>query len=251
LDRRYTYVPDLPEAVFASDGLYARVCELLYGARAGAVMADYYRQSAWIPDVGIKAPPSSRGRYMNSYLPATWNRAHLPPTHWRNLALDSKTWGPDIDNERDLAAFLPLKIERRELHRRLARRWSIVAELNAKGARHVDQALAVGASPESVEDLKFLQELFRVYQPFTEALAEFHSAFHGYLAADDPRTIAARFASAGLKGQRARELAAQAFPRPVDPSGGEVGTLRRLLDQFVDRAAAMHRRAVADAAGKR
>ncbi len=97
-------------------------------------MADYYRESAWIPDVEIKAPKSSRGYYMNSYLPSTWNRAYLTPTHWRHLALDSKTWGPEIDNERYLAAFRPLKIDRQELHRRLARRWSIVAELNAKGA---------------------------------------------------------------------------------------------------------------------
>jgi len=29
-------------------------------------------------------------------------------------------------------------------------------------------------------------------------------------------------------------LAARAFPHPVDPCGGEVGTLRRLLDQFLN-----------------
>jgi hypothetical protein len=251
LDRRYTYEPNQPEAVFAPGGLYSRVCELMYGPQAGTVMADYYRQSAWIPDVEIKARPLSRGQSMNSYLPSTWNRVHLPPTHWRDLALDSKTWDTQFDNERYLAAYLPLKIDRRELHRRLARRWHLVAGLNKTGAHFIALALAAGPSPESRDDLVFLQQSFRVYQPFTEALADFHTAFQGFLAADDPRTVAARFASAEAKGQQARTLAAQAFPHPVDPSGGEVGTLRRLLDRFVDRAAAMQRRVGGESAGTR
>ncbi len=244
IDHHAIYEQDQPEAVFVKGGLYHRVCELLYGPKAGVVMADYYRESAWIPDVEIKAPKSSRGNYMNSYLPSTWNRAYVVPTHWRHLALDSKTWGPEIDNWRYLAAFRPLKIDRRELHRRLARRWSIVAALNTKGARYIDQALAAGPSIESQEDLKFLKELFRVYQPFSEALADFHSAWNLYLTQPgEPQKTAALFTSAGAKGRQARELASQAFPRPLDPSGGELGTLRRLLDQFVESAAAMQKRA--------
>jgi hypothetical protein len=251
LDHRYIYEQDQPEAIFGKGGLYHRVCELLYGSKAGAVMADYYRESAWIPDVEIKAPKSNRHYYMNSYLPATWNRAYMVPMHWRHLALDSKTWNPEMDNERYLAAFRPLKIDRQELHRRLARRWSIVSQLNTKGARYIDRALAAGPSMESQEDLQFLKELFRVYQPFTEALADFHGAFNLYLTQPgEQRKIAALFGSAGTKGRQARELAAQAFPRPVDPSGGEVGTLRRLLDRFLESAAAMQERAVKSTQGR-
>ncbi len=204
--------PDQPEAVFGKGGVYHRVCELLYGSKAGAVMADYYRESAWIPDVEIPAAKSSSGYYRNSYLPATWNRAYVIPTHWRHLALDSKTWSEEIDNWRYLAAFRPLKIERRELHRRLARRWGMVAELNRKGAGYVERAQAAGPSEESGEDLKYLEELFGVYQPFTEGLRDFHSGFELYLAQGGEKgKAAALFGSAGRKGRTARELAGRRF----------------------------------------
>ncbi len=245
LYHRYVYDQNQPEAIFGAGGLYHRACALLYGEKAGPVMADFYRESAWIPDVEIQAPKSSRAHYGNSYLPATWNRAYAIPTHWRHLALDSKTWGPEIDNEKYLAAFRALKIDRQELHRRLARRWSVVAELNQKGARYIDRALAFGPPPAPEEDLKFLRELFRVYQPFAEGLADFHSAFHLFLTqSSDSQSIAFRFERACIKGRQARDLAAEAFPCPLDPSGGEVGTLRRLLDQFVESAAAMQKRTV-------
>ena len=208
-------------------------------------MADYYRGSAWIPDIEIKAPKSSSSYYKDSYLPATWNRAYMIPTHWRHLALDSKTWNPEIDNWRYLAAFRPLKIDRQELHRRLARRWTIVAGLNAKGASYVDQVLAAGPSVESQADLKFLKELFRVYQPFTEALADFHGAFSEYLKQSGDRgRIASLFGRAEAKGRQARDSAAQVFPHPIDPSGGELGTMRRLLDRFVESAAGMGKEAL-------
>ncbi len=88
LDHRYIHEPDQPQAVFGKGGVYHRVCELLYGSKAGAVMADYYRESAWIPDVEIPAAKSSSGYYRNSYLPATWNRGVCDPPrtggtwHW-------------------------------------------------------------------------------------------------------------------------------------------------------------------------
>lgn len=251
LDRQFIYEPDQPAEIFGPGGLYPRVCELLYGSKAGPIMADYYRQSAWIPDVEIKAASSSRGYYMNSYLPSTWNRAYAIPTHWRALALDSKTWGLELDNERYLAAFRPLKIDRQELHRRLSRRWSVAAGLNARGARYVDRAVAAGPAAESQEDLKFLKDLFLVYQPLTEALSDFHGAFHLYLTpSSDRRAAASRFESAAAKGKQARDLAARAFPSPVDPSGGELGTLRRLLDVFVQSAAAMQNRAARDSSSR-
>lgn len=240
LRHKCIYEVDQPEAIFRPGGLYDRACQLLYGAAAGPVMAAFYRQSAWIPDVEITAPKTIASYYRDSYLPATWNRAFAVPTHWRHLAIDSKTWGPEIDNERYLATLRPLKIDRCELHRRLARRWSVVAELNAEGARHVDRALAAGSSHDSRDDLEFLQDLFRVYQPFAEALAEFHRAFHLYLArSGDPGAIAGLLGSARVKGDRARALAAEAFPLPLDPSGGEVGSLRRLVDRFLESNTAL------------
>ncbi|MCW5977924.1 MAG: hypothetical protein KIT09_07590 [Bryobacteraceae bacterium] len=232
LDRRYTYEPDEPKEVFGPDGVYARACQLLYGSKAGPIMASYYRESAYLPDVELTGRTKESGA---GYLPGTWNRLNVLPSHWRHLALDSKTWGAEMNNEAYKRGFSRLKIDRPELHRRLARRWQLGAELNAKGAKYVERALAAGADSDAVEDLKFLKSLFDVYQPLTEGLAAYHAALRARFSGSTPSgSVNASLDAAAAKAQQAREAARRAFPRPLDPAGGEIGTLRRELDRLVE-----------------
>ena len=158
LDRRYMHEPDEPKEVFGPEGVYARACDLLYGSKAGPIMASYYRESAMMPDVEL--PESAKSRD-TGYLPGTWNRLFVLPTHWRHLALDSKTWGAELKNEAYNRAFSRLKIDRTELHRRLARRWQMAAQLNAKGAALSIVRSPLVRNPDSVEDLEFLRSPIR------------------------------------------------------------------------------------------
>jgi hypothetical protein len=118
-----------------------------------------------------------------------------------------------------------LKIDRRELHRRLARRWEVVAGLNRKGAALIEQALAEEPAPESIEDLRFLQTSFRVYQPLIEALEQLHVALNLRFAGH--RRWRDGLMTALANARRAQQLADENFPHPIDPTGAEVGSLRK------------------------
>jgi hypothetical protein len=235
--RRYIYQENQPKELFGHGGLFETACELLYGLTAGPIMQKYYNESAWLPDREAAGSPDGRYDYarVHSYLPMTWNRAYAVPSHWRHLALDSKTWGIEISNDAYAAAVTALKIDRSELHRRLARRWQIVSELNTKGARYIEQALGSKPLPRSVEDLRFLQTSFRVYQPLTEALAQFHKGLEIYFSPrKDTAAMRRDFQAALGKAKQATQLAAEAFPQPVDPVGGEVGAIRIYSGRLVD-----------------
>jgi hypothetical protein len=213
---------DEPRELLAPGGLFRIACERLYGAKAGEIMASYYSTSTEIPDI---AEPAERGsQYW--YLPMTFNRAYPTPSHWRHLALDAKTWGTEIVNEAYSRSIKNLNIGRGELHRRLARRWGIVAALNLEGAALIDRALAAEPLPDAVDDLRFLQTSFRVYQPLTESLARFHAALERHFDAGDPQWKSG-LAPALAKAKEARALADRSFPQPIDPVGAEVGALRK------------------------
>jgi len=224
--RRQYIQPGEPRELFGAGGIYETACNLLYGPKAGPIMADYYKESAWLPETPASATEQAGSSQL--YLPMTWDRAFAAPSHWRHLALDAKTWGAQITNEAYLREMGRLNINREELHRRLARRWSLLAALNAKGADYIREALAAGASPQSVDDLRFLETSFLVYQPFTEALAEYH---HGLQASfsklADSAGAARNFETALKKAAAAEKLARESFPNPLDPVGGEVGSARR------------------------
>jgi hypothetical protein len=229
--RRRFMLEDEPKEMLAPGGLFRTACDLLYGAKAGPIMADYYLTYETIqdtPEVQVRGNGGS-----STYLPMTWNRAYAPPQHWRHLALDSKTWDKEISNEAYASGVENLKISREELHRRLAHRWSVAAEMNRKGAAFVDRALAAEPLPESVDDLHFLQTSFRVGQPLIDSLAEFHSALQQHFSGRDGAQGRAALESARAKAKRAQELAAQAFPQPLDPIGAEVGSLRKSTQRLV------------------
>jgi hypothetical protein len=229
--RKYIFAENQPSEIFGPGKLYDRVCDLLYGPRAGPMMASFYRESAELPDIPISDANRALG---NGYLPMGWNRVYGLPTHWRALALDSKTWGREITNEAYATAVSRQQIDLKELHRRLARRWSISGGLNKKAAVDIANALAASPLPESVEDLRFFSKALRVYQPLIDALAEFHSGLEAYFSTPkDAARIKASFQAALAKAKDAQRQAAAAFPQPVDPVGGDVGAIRKYTDILV------------------
>jgi hypothetical protein len=230
--RRRFMLEDEPKELLAPDGLFRAACNLLYGAKAGPIMADYYLAYTRIPDAPEGRTAGNGGS--STYLPMTWNRAYAVPTHWRHLALDSKTWGREISNEAYARGVEALHINRAELHRRLAHRWAVVAEMNRKGAAYIDRALASGPLPEAEDDLRFLRTSFLVYQPLTEALEQFHSALRLHFSGQAGAGERTALRSALAKASQARQLADHEFPHPIDPVGGEVGSLRVQVGRLVN-----------------
>jgi hypothetical protein len=230
---RYIHQVNGPEQISGRGGIYARACDLLYGPKAGPIMAQYYMESVWLPDVAVKEP-EGWNQYVNrfTYLPETWNRMYAVPMHYAHLMHDSNTWRLESSSPPVVGG---VKLDRKELHRRLARRWRLMAGLNAKGADYIRRALAAGPLPDAVDDLRFLETSFRVYQPWIEALADFHSGLDLYLSTPrQPDRAGEQFAAALRKAREAQRLAAQAFPSSVDPAGGgEVGAVRFYIDRLV------------------
>jgi hypothetical protein len=229
--RRLMSDEDKPREMLA---LYRDACNRLYGPQAGPVMAGYYSEFTSIPDVP-DTRVGARGKYSSyTYLPMTWNHAYAIPEHWRHFGLDSKSWGAEITNEAYVSSMQSLQIDRKELHRRQAHRWKIVAGMNRKGAAYIDRALASSPLPEAVDDLRFLQTSLRVYQPMLDALAEFHTALQLHFGGKDAAAVRGGLQAALAKAEEASRLADQAFPQPLDPLGGEPGVMRRHARRLVE-----------------
>jgi hypothetical protein len=195
-------------------------------------MSRYYRLAAQLPDVAIPEPSPDRAWYRGrktQYLPRVWTYATAVPSYWYHLLLDSLTWGGEPD-ERYRTGMRGLDISTAELHRRLARRWKLAAELNAAGAQQVRSAIAAGPLQDSVEDLRFLDSLFRIDMPLLAALRDYHQARSG------PSVNEARaFMQSALEGaMTAQRLAEEQFPNPVDPAMGEIRSLVTYPRQLAD-----------------
>ncbi len=223
------YRENEPREIFGPGGLYERVCKMLYGAQAGPIMAEYYRLSKELPELPEQSAQADSLERPMSWLPLTWDRAYAAPSHWRHLIQDSFSWGTEINDETYTAALKRMKLEPGELHRRLMRRWQIGAELNRQGGALVDKALMANPRPETRTDLEFLLRLLKVYQPLTESLAEYHACLYARLTVGQPRANYARAFTLAATAEREARLT---FPNPIDPVGGEIGTLRALTVQL-------------------
>jgi hypothetical protein len=102
--------------------------------------------------------------------------------------------------------------------------------LNRKGSAYLKQALASTPRHESVEDLEYLRTLREIYQPLMDSLELYHTALYSKLSGKPAESQR----SAQMLAERARDMAAKAFPNPIDPVGGEVGALRKLSAQLVE-----------------
>jgi hypothetical protein len=229
---QWIYKPAAPAEIFGPGKLFDRICARLYGSRAGEFMSRYYRLAAPLPDVDIPEAPPDRAWYRGRktrYLPRVWTYATAVPSYWYHLLLDSLTWGPEPE-ERYRSGMRGLDISKTELHRRLARRWKLASELNAAGAQQIHSAIAAGPLPDSVEDLRFLESLFRIYAPLLAGLRDYHQA-----RADPPGSEVASLLRSSLHGaETVQRLAEQQFPNPVDPAMGEVRSLVTYPGQLAD-----------------
>jgi hypothetical protein len=68
--------------------------------------------------------------------------------------------------------------------------------------------------------LQFLKVKFQVDHPVLEALADFHRGMQLYYAAPADKAFRQPLQRALNEAREAQELAAKAFPHPIDPIGG-------------------------------
>jgi Glycosyl hydrolase family 20, domain 2 len=252
----YMFAKNYPPEIFGTGGIFEHACELLYGPKAGTIMASYYKESHWVPETkpenselnslqwylessALPMPshyqvsswaPSATGQDRQlpaqlsapegDYLPLMWNRVYAIPEHAKDVGFDSKTWNGEIDDSVYATRLSRLHIDTQELHRRLARRWTIVAELNAKGASYIDEALSAAPRPSSMSGLEFLKTSFEVDQPLLEALADFHRGMQQYYAAPTDKKFRDDLQKALIEAKRAEQLSTKAFPHPIDPVDG-------------------------------
>jgi len=232
----WIYTPGQPPEIYGAGQLFDRICVHLYGAQAGAQMSAYYRLATRVPDVATTEPPPDRAYYRgrrSRYLPRFWEYATALPSYWYYLTLDSHTWAGEPD-DRYNASLKGFELSTAELHRRLAHRWHVAADLNARGAERVRSALAAGPKQDTIEDLQFLHSLFRAYQPLLQALEDYHAALADPSAAAAPGLLRSAVADA----KTADLLAAKSFPEPVDPAMGEIRSLRQYPRQLAAAAEA-------------
>jgi hypothetical protein len=160
------------------------------------------------------------------YVPRTWNYLTAIPSYWNHLLLDSLTWQPE-PAERYRAWMQGLGLDTQELHRRLARRWQLSVDLNARGARRIRAAFSASPLRDAIADLEFLAALFRAYEPLLEAVRDYHAARAG----ERNETLL----QGALKNARsAAELAERLFPEPVDPAVGEIRSLGHYAKKLAD-----------------
>jgi hypothetical protein len=234
--RRFAFGKNQPPELFDADSIYNRACDLLYGVKAASMMAKYYELSQWVPDTLSEAAEvrDDPANAKSDYLPMMWDRVYAMPEHWRDLAVDSNTWSVGIGDREYGAQVARLHITIQELHRRLARHWSILAALNTQGAREVELALDSDPRQGSVTGFRFLETSFRVDQPLLEALADFHRGMVLYVSLPSDKDLATGYFQKALaEAQKSHDLALQAFPNPVDPVGGEVGAIRNYSEGLI------------------
>jgi len=235
--RQYMSEEGAPPEIFGEGSIYAAACNLMYGPKAGPIMAAYYRESAPVPDAGgeIANHDDTPLSIRSNYLPMVWDRAYAIPRHWRDLALDAQTWKVEIANERYVKEMSKLNLGPEEVHRRLVRRWTVLKELNTRGAKDVDMALQVNPRPSCIDDLQFLKTSFGVDQPLMQALVDFHQGMTEYLTSPAKKAAAAQsFKTALDEARKAHESALRAFGPPLDPAGGETGAIRDYSGRLID-----------------
>jgi hypothetical protein len=222
-----------PAETYGENGLLLRGCSRLYGASIAHIMARYFTAFETLQEaagnregVGTHQDEVPRRK---SYLPMTSNRVHALPILWRALALDSKTWGAEIDNERMLTEMSRLLIDRPELHRRLKRRWVLTGRMLELGENLLAEAFKRAASNAVRDELQFLLDATRTKLPLARGLASFHDALAELLGPQVDRGRAASLLSDALSCVRqASALAQEHYPLVVDPVG-EVGALKTYL----------------------
>ncbi|MEW5977687.1 MAG: glycoside hydrolase family 20 zincin-like fold domain-containing protein [Acidobacteriota bacterium] len=193
-----------PAALFEAGGTLERVCDWLYGPRAGRHLAEMQRNFLAAND--------------NETPPGMWQKLYPLSVLWRNLAVDSAGWTNDIQ-EPTLKKFLSEKgLSPEAYHSNLESRWMKWAAITEQGIEHLKAALGESdLRPESRPDLEHQLRCLEVGVRFSRLLAGLHSWF----ASGDNRDGTVAALSAGISSLES--YIHRSFQIDViDPSGGEI-----------------------------
>ena len=197
-----------PKEIFGEGGLLEQACIRLYGEKAAPAMV---RFNTLYEEASQDETP-----------PRMWPKLYPLTAMWRNLAVDSRTWSPQIEHSRLVQFMKGHDLSPADLHRRLVSRWRKWARVTRQGERLVERALrATGPDQPSRQDLEHLLATLRVGVRFADLLANLHSFL--IMPTGDPKEVQREM----LQRQAERlEVAVLSHfgTETLHPSGGEVGS---------------------------
>ena len=226
-----------PPEIFGESGFLRRACARLYGKAAAGPMAQYFGTYRRLNAEDAPGPQAFQlqdaAPERKQFLPMTWNKIYAVPALWRALALDSKTWGAEIDNQRYVVEMGRLEIDRPELHRRLKRRWDLTREMLEFGAGLLQEAQQGPLESAVREDLQFLLQAAQAKLPLARALSDLHTAIQEQLKAQPDAGLANVSLQQALgNAEQAASLAEEFYPAIVDPVA-EPGALKTCAQRLL------------------
>ena len=153
-----------PEEIYGQGGLLERACIRLYGEKAAPAMV---RFNTLFEEATADETP-----------PRMWPRLYPLTAMWRNLAVDRRTWGGQIEHDRLLQFMKEHELSVDGLHSRLVSRWRKWERVTRQGERLLEKALRVtGPYAESRADLEHLLSTARLGTRFADLISNLHSYF--------------------------------------------------------------------------
>jgi hypothetical protein len=228
------------DSVFGDSGFLHRACVSLYGESSAPGMVKYYREHVELTEIEQKADAAGETDNTKVLEPKKGNVEFVPmafkkifgiPVHWRRLALDAKSWGEEIKNERYLKHLADIGIQRAELHNRLKRYWETIGAQSQKACAQLRGALASSPKADSREDLEFFLKSAEVSISLSGALSRFHEGLR-QIHRNEAEGVKAILEDALNRTKGVGALAKKEFPDVTDVNGAEVGCLRKGVGQL-------------------
>ena len=222
--KTYSHNDARPDEIFNPDGVLDRVCEVLYGRRAGRHVAKIYTTFALADK---KETP-----------PGMWTKLYPMAVLWRNLALDSSGWSRELDAPRTKAFLQKNDMSSTDYHRNMTTRWTKWERVTNHGIRYLDAALLEpDLKPGSRVDLEYLRRTMSVGAKFSELLA----SLHVFLISHDKEKEILKKSLNKKKAELEAHIYESFRTRVIDPSGGDIGswlsTLKK-IDTLLNQASA-------------
>ncbi len=197
-----------PEEIFGQGGLLERACIRLYGEKAAPSMV---RFNTLFEEASADETP-----------PRMWPRLYPLTAMWRNLAVDRRTWGRQIEHVRLVQFMKEHQLSVDDLHSRLVSRWRKWERVTRQGGRLLEQALRVtGPYEESRADLEHLLSTVQLGVRFADLISNLHSYFimTPGMAKEVQRELIR------VQSERLEVFVRNQFgTETLHPSGGEVGS---------------------------
>ena len=163
--------------------------------------------------------------------PRMWPRLYPLTAMWRNLAVDRRTWGRQIEHVRLEQFMKEHQLSVDDLHLRLVSRWRKWERVTRQGERLLEDALRVtGPYEASRADLEHLLSTARLGVRFADLISNLHSYL--IMAPGKPKEVQRELIQD--QAERLEVFVRNEFgTETLHPSGGEVGSslaaLKRIL----------------------